>query len=75
MQIRDNDVLVNDQPKHMVLNPTEEHHCIFVPQTARQESLRIPLSIKGVISYFPTWKPSKEEYEFTAIDHILELTS
>ena len=38
MQIRDNDVLVNDEPKHMVLNPTEEHHCIFVPQTARQES-------------------------------------
>ena len=28
-----------------------------------------------MISYFPTWKPSKEEYESTAIDHILELTS
>ena len=30
-QLRDNDVQINDEPKHMVLNPTERHHAIIVP--------------------------------------------
>ena len=62
MQLQDNDVLVNDEPKHMALNPTEEHHSIFVPGNSKQEPLRIQFLIIGVTSYFPSWKPTKEEY-------------
>ena len=32
MQLRDNDLYVNDEPKHMVLTPTDNHHAICVPQ-------------------------------------------
>ena len=34
MHLRDNDIVVNDEPKHMVLNPTNEHHCITVNEAA-----------------------------------------
>jgi hypothetical protein len=30
MQMRDNDLHVNDKPKHMALSPTEDHHCIRI---------------------------------------------
>ncbi len=31
MQLRDNGLKVNDEPKHMVANPTDDHHCILIP--------------------------------------------
>jgi len=75
MQVRDNGVQVNDEPKSMVLNPTEDHHCILIPASGGRGQLRIPLMIKGVISYFSGWKPTPEEYERTPSDRIIELTS
>jgi len=59
----------------MVLKPTEEHHWIKIPGTKDRGPLNIPLSIKGVISYFPTWKPTLEEFEGTPEDRVVELTS
>jgi len=75
MQLRDNGLQVNDEPKHMVLNPSEDHHCIIIPASQEREQFRIPLWIKGVTSYFPTWKPSLEEFEGTPLDRIIELTN
>jgi hypothetical protein len=64
MQMRDNDIRVNDEPKHMVENPTEDHHCIVISKLEDDiEPLCIPLSIHRVTSYFPTRKPSRQEYE------------
>ena len=74
MQMRDNDLRVNDEPKSMVLNPTEDNHAIVVPTTGN-ESLRIPLALDGVISYFPTRKPTAEEYENTPLEMIIDLTA
>ena len=39
MQLRDNGILVNDKPKHMASNPSDDHHCIIVPGTSDQELL------------------------------------
>jgi len=39
MQVRDNGVQVNDEPKSMVLNPTKDHHCILVPASGGRGQL------------------------------------
>jgi hypothetical protein len=31
MQLRDNDLRVNDEPKYMALNPSNDHHAIVIP--------------------------------------------
>jgi hypothetical protein len=74
MQLRDNDLRVNGKPKYMALNPSDDHHAIIIPGKGDDASkLRIPLALKGVISYFPSSKPTKEEYESTDLDLCLEL--
>jgi hypothetical protein len=75
MQLRDNGIFINDEPEHMALTPTDDHHCISIPATKDTDALRIPLSIKGVVSYFPTWKPTAQEYESCPLSQIIELTS
>ena len=62
MQLRVNDVTVNEMPKFLSKNPTDSTHTISIPRDG-EKPLRIPLSIHGVISYFPTFKPTLEEYE------------
>jgi hypothetical protein len=75
MQLRDNDIVVNDEPKHMVLNPTDDHHCITINETAdRPTALRIPLILHGVTSYFPTRKPTREEFERSDLDFRIDMT-
>jgi len=71
MQLRDNGILVNDKPKHMALNPTDDHHCIIIPGSHDRDQFWIPLWIKEVTSYFPTWKPTMEEFEGTPLDRII----
>ena len=63
MQMRDNGIGVNDEPKHMVLNPTEYHHAIAIPGDESRDEIVIPLSLHGVTHYFPTRRPSREEYD------------
>ena len=54
MQLRDNDVHVNDEPKYLALNPPQEHHSITILEANDVPALHIPLRINGVTSYFPT---------------------
>ena len=51
-------VHVNDEAKILVKAPTEEHHSLYFPDN----KLRIPLSLKGIVSYFPTRKPTIDEW-------------
>ena len=61
LQMRDNDVRVNDEPKFMIPTPTDNHHDIVINGIYQyQQPINIPLSIKGVISYFPSRKPTRE---------------
>ena len=62
-QMRMNNVMVNDLPKFMSPDPTDETHSITIPLDNDGNVLTIPLSLDGVISYFPTFKPSIAEYE------------
>ena len=61
MQLRVNDVEVNERPKFLTRYPTS--HVIIVPSEGCDVRLTIPLSLKGVTSYFPTRKPTREEYK------------
>ena len=40
MQLRDHRIQVNDEPKHMVLKPTEDHHCIVIPGVQGQGQVK-----------------------------------
>jgi len=76
-QLRLNDIRVNDEPKHMVLNPTEYTHAIAIKtpddNEAKQE-LIIPLCMSGVFSYFEVTKPTVDQWEATSQDWHLPLT-
>ena len=76
MQMRDNDIFVNDEPKHMVEDPSEYNHAITVPSvTVDDEPFRIPLSLDGVVSYFPTRKPTWDEYNGTPEERVIHMTA
>ena len=77
MQLRDHGLTVNDERNYMVLNPMEEHHAITFRDRNSQGRgpLQIPLELHGVTSYFPSRKPTKEEYENTPEDLCVELTA
>lgn len=72
MQMRMNDVTVNETPKFLMAKPDETDHAIITGD------LLIPLELNGVISYFPVRTPTQEEldtcdrYELTAIDPVWE---
>ena len=73
--MRDNGLRVNDEPKFMVDQPTDEHHAIVIPATDSTDQLLIPLSLAGVTSYFPVRKPTKKEYDNAPEFRVIELTS
>jgi hypothetical protein len=54
---REAGVIVKDTPKIQLDYPSEEDHAITFPETG----FRIPLSLWGVSSYFPTTKPPKDD--------------
>ena len=65
MQLRINDVEVNETPKFLTNNPTDKTHAVVVrnpESTDPHHELLIPLSLHNVTSYFPTRKPTREEY-------------
>ena len=49
--------MVNEVPKIQVTDPTESDHSMTFPET----DFRIPLSLWGIFSYFPTSKPTQED--------------
>ena len=64
MQMRLNDVKVDELPKFLSPTPTDKTHALLMsnPRQGGEDYL-IPLSLDGVTSYFPTRKPTIQEYE------------
>jgi hypothetical protein len=52
--LREAGIRVKDTPKIQTIEPTEEDHSIYFPET----DFRIPLSLWGMFSYFVTSKPT-----------------
>jgi hypothetical protein len=63
MQMRLHDVIVNETPKFQSLNPTRKSHSISVRGDQVEDVLMIPLELHGVVSCFPTFKPTQLEFE------------
>ena len=61
MQLRMNDVEVDECPKFLTRHPTDKSHALTISQHDLPPYI-IPLSLKGVTSYFPTRKPTMDEY-------------
>ena len=75
LQMRDNAVHVNEKPKFMAPTPTDNHHAIVINGIDQdQQLIKIPLSIRGVISYSPSRKTTKEEYEGSDTGLRIEMT-
>ena len=55
--LREAGILLKDVPKIQVEDPSEEDHAITFSETG----FRIPLSLWGTFSYFPTTKPTKDD--------------
>ena len=72
MQLRLNDVKVNDVPRFLTDRPTEHTHSLVIPIEQSDLPYVIPLTIIGVASSFPTRKPTRDEYD--RLPHIV-LTS
>jgi hypothetical protein len=63
MQMRLYDVVVNETPKFQFFNPTELSYTISMRGGDVEEVLVIPLELSSVLSCFPTFKPSEEEFD------------
>ena len=73
MQLRLNDVTVNDVPRFLLTDkPTPLTHTLVIPTDDFDDPYVIPMTLHGVASSFPTRKPIVEEYE--SLPHLV-LTS
>jgi hypothetical protein len=63
MQLRLHDVILNETPKFQSLNLTNLSHSISVIFENVDDILDIPLELHGVVSCFPTFKPTQQESE------------
>jgi hypothetical protein len=63
MQLRLYDVVVNEKPKFQYLNLTNLSHSISKRGDNVDDLLVIPLELHGVVSCFPTFKPTQLEFE------------
>ena len=61
MQLRLNDVRVDECPKFLAQEPTDKTHAIVI-NDGNEDEFTIPLSLHGIMSYLPTRKPTLEEY-------------
>lgn len=66
--MREAGIKVDEIPKIHTPDPTEETHSIYF----ENQKFRIPLSLWGIFSYFPTSKPS--ELDLEACDDVYMLT-
>jgi hypothetical protein len=57
MQLRLNDVEVNERPKFLTVLPTAKYHAIIASQ------LLIPLDLHGITSFFHGRTPTMKEYD------------
>jgi hypothetical protein len=58
-QMQFNGIEVDDVPKHLAKDPSKATHSIYIPEHV----IRIPLSMRGVISCLPVRKPTVQEVE------------
>jgi hypothetical protein len=63
MQMWMNDVSVNCTPKFLTDNPDEETHSIVLHDNETESKIVIPMSLHRTNSYFPTFKPTMEQFE------------
>jgi hypothetical protein len=63
MQLRLHDAFVNETMKFQSLNPTNLSHSIIVRGDNVDDVLAITLELHGVLSCFPTLKPTNLEFE------------
>ena len=64
MQLRLNDVIVNEMPRFLCKNVTDQSHSLIMSQDDNEhEKFTLPLELFGVISGFVTRKPTVEEFE------------
>jgi hypothetical protein len=63
MQFRLHDVIVNETPKFQCLNPTNLSHSISARGDNVDDVSVITLDLHGVVSCFPTFKPTQLEFE------------
>ena len=73
MQLCDVGIQVNDGPKSIASKTTNEHNTIVIHDDDDGIALRIPLRIQGVITYFCTHKPTKDDFE--SCDNRIEMTA
>ena len=57
--MREAGIVVKDVPKIHVNNPQIEDHSLYF----KDKDLRIPMSLDGIFSYFPTDKPTVQDLE------------
>ena len=72
MQLRLNGIKLNNEPKFIANKPTKHTHAITINNKHDGTPYLIPLSIRGIVSLFPTRKPTAKEYENA--DRIYALT-
>jgi hypothetical protein len=63
MELRLHDVIVNETPNFQSLNLTHLSHSISMIGDNVDDILVIPLDLHGVVSSFPNFKPTQEEFE------------
>jgi hypothetical protein len=63
MQLRLHDVILDETPKFQSLNFTHLSHSISVRGDNLDDVLVIPLELHGVVSCFPTFKPTQQGFE------------
>ena len=68
--IREEGIQVNDTPKIQVNDPMTSDHSIYFPET----DFRIPLSLWGVFSYFPSLKLTAQTLKETEEVYLLMLS-
>ena len=65
MQAQVNDVKLDEIPRFLTEAPTSHSHAIYFPE----EEITVPLLLHGVTSYFPTRKPTLQEYYDSTTQH------
>ena len=65
--MREAGIQLRDTPKIQVSNPSEDDHSLYFPG----DGFRIPLSLWGVFSYFPSSKPTASMLEHSDEIHLI----
>ena len=62
MQLRMNDVQVREIPRFLTDHSDADSHSILIPDPDGGNPYKIPLSLHGIVSFFPTRRPTPQEF-------------